>query len=75
MAAIAQETRAHIYGKAKWQLECMILQPAAQVQSNTIAKEWLINGEHRNVYGCRLALGNIERVKLEKKSGKEQSSK
>ena len=75
MAAIAQETRSHIYGKAKWQLECMILQAAAQVQSNTIAKEWLINGEHRNVYGCRLALGNIERVKLEKKSGKEQSSK
>ena len=52
MAAIAHETRAHIYGKAKWQLECMILQAAAQVQSNTIAKEWLINGEHRNVYGC-----------------------
>ena len=52
MAAIAQETRAHSYGKAKWQLECMILQAAAQVQSNTIAKEWLINGEHRNVYGC-----------------------
>ena len=52
MAAIAQETRAHIYGKAKWQLECMLLQAAAQVQSNTIAKEWLINGEHRNVYSC-----------------------
>ena len=48
---------------------------AGSSASNTIAKEWLINGEHRNVYGCRLALGNIERVKLEKKSGKEQSSK